>query len=153
VIYLDNISSIKNLQAVLSKKIVATGVAENKGELYATELTVNQHKLLSDEPLDVGGKDLAPAPGDFLCMGLASCKAITLRMYVDRKKWKVDSIKVKVNLEKKDEDGNTHHTFFCEIFATGELDEEQKQRLLHISKACPVSKLLSKGSEIVDTLG
>lgn len=136
-----------------NSKIVATGVAENKGELYATELTVNQHKLLTDEPVSVGGKDLAPAPGDFLCMALASCKAITIRMYAERKQWKIENIKVNARLERSDEEGVTNHTFFCEVIATGEITEEQKQRLLHISKACPVSKLLSKGSEVVDTLG
>ena len=135
-----------------NKKLIATANAENKGQIYATDLQSNQFKLLADEPVEVGGKDLAPSPTDFLCMSLASCKVITLRMYIERKQWRVDSIKVKVSLEKS-EDTSANHTFVCEIFATGEITEEQKQRLLHISAICPVSKLLSKGSEIVEQLG
>src|SRR3954469_12260887 len=65
-------------------------------ESYKTEIRTDTHKLIGDEPISSGGKDLGPGPGDFLRMSLASCTAITLRMYADRKRMDVKNIEVKV---------------------------------------------------------
>lgn len=130
-------------------KIIATAEAENRGELYTTQIRVHQHEQLADELPEVGGMDAGPAPGDYLCSALASCKTITLRMYAKRKGWNVDVIKVKVDLVKGDQMTSGNNTFFCEVSVTGELDAEQRGRLLEISKSCPVHRLLSKPSDIV----
>jgi putative redox protein len=130
-------------------KIIATAEAVNTGANYSTDIKVHQHQLLADELPEVGGTDAGPAPGDYVCTALASCKVITLRMYVQRKQWKVDTIKVKVDLVKGDQMPSGNNTFFCEVTVTGELDDSQRARLLEISKACPIHKLLSKPSEIV----
>jgi putative redox protein len=112
-------------------------------------MRVHQHELLADELPEAGGMDTGPAPADYLCASLASCKTITLRMYARRKQWKVDVIKVKVDLVKGDQMESGNNTFFCEVTVTGELDTEQRKRLLEIAKACPVHRLLSKPSDIV----
>lgn len=130
-------------------KIIATAEAENRGEIYTSHIKVHQHEMLADELPEAGGMDAGPAPGDYLCAALASCKTITLRMYVKRKGWHVDVIKVKVDLVKGDQMTSGNNTFFCEVSVTGELDAEQRKRLLEISKSCPVHRLLSKPSDIV----
>ena len=132
--------------------IIATAEVINNSESYTSNIEINQHSLLVDEPLEKGGEDLGPAPGDYLCAALASCKAITLRMYVQRKKWKVEEIKVRVNLVLGKETSSGNNTFFCELFITGDLDEEQQKRLLTIANSCPLHKLLSKPSDIVTTI-
>ena len=133
-------------------KIIASAQAENTGEIYKTELKINQHLLIADELPEVGGKDEGPAPGDYLCMSLASCKAITLRMYAQRKGWKVDVIKVSVNLVKGSDMESGNNTFFSEVDIKGELDDEQKTRMLQIAKACPIDKLLIKSSASISVL-
>ena len=107
---------------------------------------------MADESEVVGGKNLGPAPGDYLCMALASCKAMTLRMYAQRKKWNVDIINVKVNLKKGDQLLSGINTFYSDITVTGNFDEEQQQRMLHIAKACPISRLLRKQNEVITIL-
>jgi putative redox protein len=69
---------------------------------YRTELIASGKTIFADEPEELGGGDTGPAPGEFLMISLASCTAITLRMYADRKKWDVSKIKVEVASEKKD---------------------------------------------------
>lgn len=133
-------------------KIIASGQAENTGDIYKTELKINQHLLIADELPEVGGKDEGPAPGDYLCMSLASCKAITLRMYAQRKEWKVDVIKVKVDLVKGSEMESGNNTFFSEVDIKGDLNDEQKARMLQIAKACPIDRLLIKSSESISVL-
>jgi putative redox protein len=131
---------------------IAAVIAENTGEIYKTELKVNNHILISDEPEEVGGQDYGPHPGALLCMSLASCKVITLRMYAQRKGWKVGLIRVKVELVKGAEVPSGINTFYCELELKGDLSDEQRTRLLDISKACPVQKQLTKPSEVISTL-
>lgn len=133
-------------------KIIATAEVINNGNQYTSNIQVNQHALLVDEPLEKGGEDLGPAPGDYLCAALASCKAITLRMYAQRKKWNVDQIKVTVNLVLGKETSSEKNTFFCQLNFTGDLDDEQQKRLLVIANSCPLHRLLTKPSEVVTTI-
>jgi putative redox protein len=111
---------------------------------YKTILTTDTHTIVGDEPIDNGGKDLGPHPGDFLRMSLASCTAITLRMYANRKKYDVKEIEVKVNT--KDVEGKT--IFNCQIQITGNIDEQVRERMLQIAKLCPVHKMLTRPIEI-----
>ncbi len=114
-------------------------------DTYQTILTTNTHTVTADEPLDAGGKDTGPSPGDFLRMSLASCTAITLRMYANRKGFDVKAIEVKVFSEETD-GGNTFHST---INITGTLNEDQRNRMLQIAKKCPVHKVLTNPIEVV----
>lgn len=123
-------------------------IATISDEIYRTELKARNHRLIADEPEDVGGKNLGPRPGDFLRMSLASCTAITLRMYANRKKFDVQQIEVTVASEEVE--GKTIFNSTIEI--TGNLDEQQRQRMLQISKLCPVHKALTNPIEINSSL-
>ncbi|MBN9295866.1 MAG: OsmC family protein [Filimonas sp.] len=136
----------------MQTKIVAAAEAENNGALYETKLTVNQHVLIADELPASNGKDLGPSPGDFICMSLASCTVITLRMYINRKQWNIENIKAKVTLIKGDQTASGNNTFYCELIFTGEIDPEQHKRLLEIAKACPIHRLLGKPSDVVTVI-
>jgi putative redox protein len=104
--------------------------------------------VVADEPLDIGGKDLGPRPGDFIRMGLASCTAITLRMYANRKGWDVQQIRVQVS--NGPFEGKT--SYKTEIEVTGTIDDDQRNRLLQIAKLCPVHKILTNPIEIDTSL-
>jgi putative redox protein len=111
---------------------------------YRTELLTSGHTTIADEPQEVGGSNLGPAPGEFLLISLASCTAITLRMYADRKKWSVDKISVEVASEKLE----SKMLFKREITLEGALDDDQRKRLLQIANACPVHKTLTNPIEV-----
>jgi putative redox protein len=111
---------------------------------FRTEITAGSKTVIADEPEELGGTDVGPAPGEFLMVSLASCTAITLRMYADRKKWPLEKVTVEVNFEKVD-----NKTIFTrEILLEGQLDEEQRTRLLQIANACPVHKTLTNPIEV-----
>ncbi|OWK71847.1 OsmC family protein [Pedobacter sp. AJM] len=113
-------------------------------EHYACSVTNGSHDIIVDEPFDLGGTNKGFAPKGLLMASLASCVAITLRMYADRKEWPVDKIEVEVNVDTE----NGEMVFFEEITCTGELTDEQKSRLEDIAAKCPVSKMLTVGHEV-----
>lgn len=133
--------------------IIASAQAINKGNTYTTALNSGRHSVTSDEPTRSNGNDLGPAPGELLCMSLASCTAITLRMYVQRKGWSVDEFSVEVSLVKGTETASGDNTFYCAVKWIGQLAPEQEKRLLEIAKACPVHRLLTKPSDVVTIVG
>jgi putative redox protein len=105
---------------------------------YTVKLQNGRHEFLSDEPVEKGGADAGPAPDELLEASLASCTAVTLRMYAERKKWPVAEIEVTVNLERIEK-----KTIFTKsIKVNGEIDDMQRQRLLEIAELCPVSRTL-----------
>jgi len=76
-----------------------------------------------------------------LAGALASCTSITLRMYADRKEWKIDEFKVEVRATRDTASNSASLT--RTISFIGEIDAKQKERLLAIANACPVHKTLS----------
>lgn len=117
-------------------------------EYYKTLLTGEKHSFFADEPLTSNGTDTAPSPEELLDAALASCTAITIRMYADRKSWSLENVEVYV--EHLKESSNTH--FKKRITLKGNLTNEQRLRLLSIAKACPVSKILEGHIEIKSEL-
>lgn len=113
-------------------------------DVYRTELKARKHRVIADEPEDIGGKDLGPRPSDFYRMSLASCTAITLRMYANRKNFDVKQIQVTVSTE----EGVGKTILHSDIEINGTLDEGQRQRMLQIAKLCLVHKVLTNPIEI-----
>ena len=53
---------------------------------YQVVMSDGRHSIIADEPLHVS-TDLGPGPYELLCASLAACKAMTVWMYAERKKW------------------------------------------------------------------
>ena len=123
---------------------ILTATATIGTDLYRTELSARSHSIIGDEPVEVGGKDLGPRPGDFMRMALASCTAITLRMYANRKQMDVQQISVSVSCGPFD--GKT--TYYTHVKVKGNLSDEQEKRMLQIAKLCPVHKTLTNPIEV-----
>jgi putative redox protein len=120
-------------------------------ELYKVSIHWRNGILIADEPTSSGGKDIGPDPYTLLLSSLASCTLSTLRMYIDRKKWDIPELSVSLNLIQKDaEPGLT--TITRELIIPSEISEEQREKLIAISKKCPVSKLLENQVVIETTL-
>ena len=133
-------------------KIHGSASAENNGEVYKTAATAGEFSFTMDEPVASGGTNAGPSPVDCLCMALAACKAITIRMYVNRKGWKLDKVNIKASFVKAEDMPSGINTFFCTVTVTGDLNEEERKRILHIAGICPIDRLLTKPSEVVTVM-
>ncbi len=112
-------------------------------EHYKTEIEVAQHQLHADEPTEVGGTDLGPSPTELLLSSVGTCKAMTVRMYADRKAWDLATVEISLSLSEQRTDLQKTTFVHCHIRLTGNLDDAQKQRLLTIADRCPVHKILT----------
>jgi putative redox protein len=117
-------------------------------EPYETSLNNGVHLIYSDEPTDQGGKDKGPSPQDFLRMSLASCTAITLRMYANRKGLDVEKIMVEIRTESVENKTIFHRN----VFVKGTITNEQREKLMKIANACPVHKILENPIEVNTTI-
>ncbi len=129
-----------------------TVIACESGEgRYPLDIFAGRHRLRADEPREAGGDDTGPSPYELLSAALASCTAMTLRMYAERKGWDIGRIHVAVRHEKihaRDcADCETREglidRFERVIEIEGSATEEQRARLLEIADRCPVHRTLT----------
>ena len=103
------------------------------------------HTLRVDEPASAGGGDSGPSPTRLLAASLASCTAVTIEMYADRKGWDLDEVEVEVEMESE---GHLPKSFEVTLRLPAGLEEEQRQRLLRIASRCPVHTVLSNETPV-----
>jgi len=118
-------------------KVVAR---RREGFVHDVDVEDGAHSLLVDEPVVAGGADVGPSPTRLVAAGLASCIAITMEMYAERKGWELGDVEVEVDVEY---DGYLPTSFAATIHLPEGLDDEQRSRLLTIAGKCPVHKLLA----------
>jgi len=123
---------------------------------YKTEITSGDNSIIADEPVESGGNDMGLNPYDLLLSALGSCKAITIRMFAERKKYPLKDIIInlshyKIHAEdckECDTKEGKIDSINVEIKLTGDLTEDQKRSMLDISKKCPVHRTLTSEIKI-----
>jgi putative redox protein len=134
------------------REIVVHGSAKG----FAQEITAGNHRLSADEPQTVGGTDTGPTPYDLIAAALGACTSMTVALYARRKQWALETVTVKLghsrvhaadcaNCEAKD---GLLDRIEVEVEFHGNLDEDQRQRLLQIANQCPVHKTLTSKIDI-----
>jgi putative redox protein len=104
--------------------------------------------LVLDEPTFNGGQDKGPDPFTLILAGLVGCTLTTLRMYVRRKGWHIDDIRVDANMVQQREPFRT--TIWRTVSVGQPITEEQRAKLLYIAVNCPVARLL-EGEMVIQT--
>lgn len=113
---------------------------------YAQRITTQSgHEIASDEPERRGGTNTGPAPYDLMLASLGACTAITLRMYGDRKQWRLGTIDVALRLLKE---GDAAAKIERTISVSEAIDGEQQVKLLEIADKTPVTRALAPGLAI-----
>lgn len=117
------------------------GILKDK---YTFENSARGHKWLVDEPLKIGGLDLAAKPSEMLLSALVSCKIITVKMYASRKGWDIKNISIELKMGEKVGDKTE---IIKSVKIEGDLDLDQINRLIEISGRCPVARLVANSFE------
>lgn len=135
----------------------------NSDELK-TIINIGDHELITDEPVESGGNDEGPTPTQLAISSLGACIAMTLKIYLDHKKWEFESIDCELNFTiERIEDINSLPEDEQKYVIRGQLrrirnritlkanfDEEQVRRVKIIAGKCPVHKLMAGSTLIQD---
>ncbi len=114
--------------------------ARRNGGKFRHDIDIRDHEMAADEPKDHGGDDSAPNPQELLAASLASCTAITMEMYAERKGWDIGEVVVDVDYEPAQRGSVTK--FVMKVRLPKELPEDQREKLMQVVAKCPVHRTL-----------
>jgi len=103
------------------------------------KLSTGDIHFLSDAELSKGGGGTGPSPHEYLGAALAACTSMTLKMYASRKEMKLQNAIVTVDIDRSDD----IEKFTRDIQLIGNLNAEEKARLIEIANKCPIHKALA----------
>ena len=101
---------------------------------------IRSHELTVDEPADNGGTDTGPEPLELLAAALASCTAVTMEMYAQRKGWDAGGVEVCCDYTPAERGCPTRFNLVMRF--PEQLSAEQVERLRVIAAKCPVHRTL-----------
>jgi len=119
--------------------VMKASVRRNDSKFKHT-VQVRDHQLTVDEPLESGGEDAGPDPQELLAVSLASCTAITMEMYAQRKGWEVGPIEVDAEFTPAERGCPTKFALVLRL--PDDLTEEQVDSLRVIAAKCPIHRTL-----------
>lgn len=126
--------------------VIVRGLASG----FAQDVEVRSHRFNADEPTSVGGTDKGPTPYDLLLAALGSCASMTIALYARRKGWPLTEVTVQLRhsrihaedcAECETKEGRLDRIEWS-FQLNGDLNGEQRARLLEIAQRCPVHRTL-----------
>lgn len=140
---------------------MATITVESKpGHAFTTTVTGVSHEFIADEPTSFGGDNLGPTPYELLLAALGTCTAMTIASYARRKAWSLSSVAIQLTHDRvhgedcqaEEQPSARVDRIRRAIDLQGDLDAEQRARLLDIATKCPVHRTLTNDMQIEDVL-
>lgn len=125
-------------------------IARRAGNALTHQVDIRAHRLTVDEPSEHGGEDRGPSPQELLAASLASCTAITLEMYAERKGWDIGTVEVQCEYSPAERGGPTSFTLTLRLPSA--CSEEQIEKLRVIAAKCPVHRTLAGEVSFADRI-
>ncbi|MFT5691668.1 MAG: uncharacterized OsmC-like protein/fermentation-respiration switch protein FrsA (DUF1100 family) [Oceanicoccus sp.] len=158
------------VKGVVKDVVATTGVpttvpkghvqVDEKNTKFTRSVLSDTHAWLADEPTQMGGSDLGPDPYEHLLAALGTCTSMTIRMYANRKQIPLNHVSVLIShsrehltdCESCESESEKIEVLSRQVTLTGDISDDQRQRLLEIADRCPVHKTLIGQLDIRTTL-
>jgi putative redox protein len=125
-------------------------VASEAPNSFRHRLQIGEHALHTDLPLAAGGENSAPDPHDYFDAALAACKALTLKLYAQRKGIPLSGLNVEVQRDASQEQKG-QYGIQVKLTLHGDLSDAQRDELHRVADRCPVHKLMTTANITIAT--
>lgn len=115
--------------------------ASSESQPYLTRFSNGKQTTYADTTADKGGGEMGFRPHELLEAALATCMNMHLRMYAANHGIELGEVSTKVSLDRS---SPSEAVFNYSIELSGQLDDEQRVKLVEIAETCPVRRTLSK---------
>ena len=100
------------------------------------------HIIRTDQPLDNGGGNTAPAPYDLFLASIGTCAGIYVKSFCDSRNIPTEGIKIVQSYEWNKETGSPV-TIKLDIKLPADFPEKYKASLIHVAELCKVKKTIA----------
>lgn len=107
-----------------------------------------EHRLITDQPPELGGEGSGPSPHELFPAALAACVTVTLVQYGRTKGWDLGEVRVEVEYDNHSKPRQVETV----IRLGGELSDEQLGRLEKVARACPIRRSIETGYEFAERI-
>ncbi len=130
---------------------MSISVTRNHQHPMSHTVRIRAHEWVTDVGASEGGSDAGPSPHDIYDAALASCKALTVLWYAQRKK--IDLLDIQVITERDDsQERQGTYRLRNVLKLEGNLSDAQRQELLAVAEKCPIHKLMTQVNTEVSTV-
>jgi len=99
------------------------------------------HTIKTDQPLDNGGGNTAPAPYDLFLASIGTCAGIYVKSFCDNRNIPADGIRIIQSYEWNKETG-LPVSITLDIKLPADFPEKYKASLIHVADLCKVKKTI-----------
>ncbi len=104
---------------------------------------IDGHTIKTDQPLDNGGGNTAPAPFDLFLASIGTCAGIYVKSFCDRRQISTEGIKIIQTLE-YGEDQKVPASINLDIQLPAGFPEKYKDAVINAADLCLVKKTIAK---------
>lgn len=111
---------------------------------------VNGHKVRTDQPVDNGGTNSAPAPFDLFLASIGTCAGIYIKSFCDRRQIPSEGIKIIQTME-VDREKHLPVLFKLEIQLPEGFPEKYREAVINAADLCLVKKTINNNPGFIIT--
>lgn len=100
------------------------------------------HTIRTDQPLDNGGGNTAPAPFDLFLAAIGTCAGIYVKSFCDNRNIPSDGIKI-IQSHEWDKETGLPTNISLDIKLPAGFPEKYKASLIHVAELCKVKKSIA----------
>jgi ribosomal protein S12 methylthiotransferase accessory factor len=107
---------------------------------------LNGQTIRTDQPIENGGGNSAPAPFDLFLASIGTCAGIYVKSFCDRRKISTEGIKIIQTME-FDNEKKTPTLFKLDIQLPSRFPEKYKEAVINAAELCLVKKTINNQPE------
>lgn len=117
---------------------------------FRHSIDIDGHQVFTDLPTSLGGESSAPSPHDYFDAALGACKALTLKLYAQKKGIPLTGVTVEVKHDAEQE-SKGKYALHVKLTLKGVLTDAQREELQRVADKCPVHKLMTTAEVTIET--